>query len=103
LLQNGAFQLLSNEKLLAGDLRVGGRQDDQIRTIFAPWVIIYFGKFFCKIRSSPNFLTVFFIENVIELVLQNILWLNFGRFFKKKSGHPGSTHKENEAETKPTV
>jgi hypothetical protein len=41
-------------------LQVKGIQGDQIRRIFAYWVLVYFGQFYAKIPQQSNFWSTFF-------------------------------------------
>jgi hypothetical protein len=66
-------------------------QGDQIRRIFAYWVIVFFGYFDENNRSSPNICTSFILGKKLSVNFGKKKWfgLHIGRFFTNSSDHTG--------------
>jgi hypothetical protein len=71
-------------------IRVMSGQGDQIRRIFAHWVIVNFGQFFENDRSRTNFRILFPDKSYVLILTKNGLGYILGDFHINSSGHPVS-------------
>jgi hypothetical protein len=75
---------------------VSNFQGDQIRRIFAYWVIVFFGKIVENYKSSPNIWVSLFQGKSVALSFpKNRLGYILADFFTKSSGHPDNFGVEN--------